>query len=424
MAKNLTDTRNSNFINLDRLVLLRLIVIVGEIFAIYYAVSDENMLLPLTSLVTILAAMTLISLLTLIRLRMAWPVHDAELFAQFTLDIFALTGMLYFTGGSTNPFAPLYLLPLTFTAAILPATYTWAMFVLAVSCYSLLLFFYIPLPEMHGSHDHGFQMHIFGMWLGFLLSAVLIAGFVVRMSNTVRRQDMKISKMREQQIRQEHILSLGTLAAGAAHELGTPLSTMAILLKDQKPEHPISAGSLEILKEQLSRCKSILGSISAASGHMRAESGRGEQIDQYLRQIISRWLSSRPNVNAEVVLDGYQPAQFILADQTLEQALLNIFNNAADASPHDIKITGRWDKQLLVVEVADRGEGLSPEIADKAGESIHSTKQDGLGLGLFLTYATLERLGGKVQLFNREGGGVLCQVMLPLENIQITKDYD
>ena len=110
-----------------------------------------------------------------------------------------------------------------------------------------------------------------------------------------------------------------------------------------------------------------------------------------------------------------------MVDQTLEQALLNILNNAADASPDNVEVDAEWTEQALTLVVSDRGHGLSPEIEKNAGENILSTKQDGMGLGLFLTYTTLERLGGEVRIFNRDSGGVKCQINLPLTTIKLTR---
>jgi len=408
-----------NAINLRRLIWLRLIIIAGEAIAIAYGSHALHIAMPLAPLLVLLGGFTLVSLLTWVRLHKAWPVHDLELFLHFCIDVLALTIFLYFTGGSTNPFAPLYLLPLTLTAATLPARYSWSMVLITVSCYSLLLFYYVPLPEMHGAHDHGFRLHVLGMWLGFLLSAMLIAWFVVRMAMTVRRQDQRIAELREQQLRDEQILALGTLAAGAAHELGTPLSTMAIVLKDMQAGQAVDDTTLTTLRQQVDRCRTILGSISASAGAARAESGSGVRLDTHLQQLIDAWIRQRHGIQPRVDSHGPQPAPRIVADQTLDQALLNIFNNAADASPQDVAITINWTAQELQLDVADRGTGLAEELLDKTGKTIYSTKQHGLGLGLFLSYTTLERMGGAVHLYNREGGGVLCRITLPLANLII-----
>ena len=409
----------SNAANLYRLIWLRAIVIGGEAAAIIYGVTELKLHLPIYSLATLLGSFAFINLMVLVRLRIPKIVSDQEFFSHLTLDVVALTILLYFTGGSTNPFSPLYLLPLTLTAATLPARYTWSMLVITVMCYTSLFFYFVDLPQMHGSHDHGFRLHVLGMWLGFLLSALLIAGFIVRMASTVKEKDKKIADLREKQLRHEQVLALGTLAAGAAHELGTPLSTMAIMLKDMEPGSSIEEQELTTLQQQVERCRNILGSISASAGTTRAVSGSEVSLDKHLTDLLQTWQASR-HIEAKIQLDGTQPSPRIVADQTLDQALLNILNNAADASPDEVEVVANWTEQVLTLEVSDRGSGLSPDIIDNTGNKINSTKQDGLGLGLFLTYSTLERLGGDVHLLNREGGGVLCRVQQPLERMLIT----
>lgn len=403
----------ANIINVRRIIWLRLIVLTSEVMAVWLTIFHLNVALPLQPIALVLSMVVIIGGISLIRLRLPWPVSNNELFTQLVFDVLVLTVLLYYIGGSTNPFAPLFLLPLIFTAATLPGLYTWLMALLTIGCYSLLLFFYIPFPDTHNMHGEGFRLHVLGMWLGFILSALLIAGFTARMALTVQRQNRKIASLREQQLKQEQILALGTLAAGAAHELGTPLSTMAILLNDLSPDTPLAESKLTTLQSQVQRCKTILGSISAAAGEIRAESGSAVHLDTYLPDLLERWQASRPDINVQSDFHGTQPAPGIVVDQTLEQALLNIFNNAADASPAHVEINGQWTNEKLTLVVSDRGSGLSPELVEKAGEHIWSTKQDGLGLGLFLTYTTLERLGGEVRIFNRDGGGAKCQITLP-----------
>lgn len=417
-----------NTINVRRIIWLRLIVLTGEIAAVWLTITYLKVALPLLPVAVILSMMMVISIASLARLRLPMlrtrPVSNNELFAQLVIDVAALTLLLYYSGGSTNPFAPLFLLPLILSAASLPGLYVWLMVVLTISCYSILLFFYVPFPETHEMHGDGFRLHVLGMWLGFIFSALLIAGFTARMAITVQRQNKKIAVMRENQLKHEHVLAMGTLAAGAAHELGTPLSTMAVILKDILPDTALSEPKLHTLQDQVERCKTILGSITAAAGEIRAESGSIVKLDDYLPDLLQRWQQTRPDVIVQSDFHGTKPVPSIVVDQTLEQALLNILNNAADASPDNVEVEGQWTSQQLTLVVSDRGSGLSPELAEKVGGSILSTKQDGLGLGLFLTYTTLERLGGEVRLFNREGSGVQCRITLPLATIQITADND
>ena len=410
---------STSAINLRRLLALRYIALACQALALWVAVVNLHMLLPQRPLVWTIAGMAALNFLTGLRLRRPWPVRDAELFGQLLLDVAALTVLLYFSGGSTNPFVMLYLLPLALTAAALPGVYTWVVAAATVACYSALMFWYVPLPQGHGAHGDEFALHVLGMWIGFVLSAGLIAWFAVKMAATVRSRDQLLAAMREQELKHERILALGTLATGAAHELGTPLATMAVLVKDIAPGEGVSADRLGILRTQIARCKEILASLSASAGQVRAESGQSLALDAWLRELMEKWQTLRPGVNARQHFAGTQPAPRVVAELTLAQAITNILNNAADASPDSVEIDARWNADELVLEIADRGAGLAPEVQASAGAPFLTTKSDGLGLGLFLAYTTLNRFGGAVRLMPRDGGGVLCRLRLPLAALRV-----
>jgi two-component system sensor histidine kinase RegB len=376
--------------------------------------------LPRQPLVMILAALAVFALASQLRLRLRRPVREGELFAQLVVDVAALTGLLYYSGGATNPFVTLFLLPLAFAAAALPARYAWSMAALATACYTWLLYWHVPLPQTHAGTAHDFTLHVAGMWFGFVVSAVLIAGFAARMSATLRARDRLAAEMRERELREERVIALGTLAAGAAHELGTPLSTMAVLVKDLAPSQAVGEDRLAILRAQIARCKEILGSLSASAGQLRAEGGAALALDAWLGEIVHRWQVVRPGVTVRTDLDGTRPAPRIVGEQTLAQAVTNLLNNAADASPDNVEITGRWSAEELTLDIADRGPGLAPEVRGSVGEAFTTTKPgEGMGLGLFLAHTTLSRLGGGVRLSNREGGGVLCRLTLPLAPLRV-----
>ena len=160
--------------------------------------------------------------------------------------------------------------------------------------------------------------------------------------------------------------------------------------------------------------------MSAAAGNVRAESGQSLALDVFLERTLERWLSMRPGIVARRRLEGVTPAPRIVAEQTLSQAILNILNNAADASPQDVTVDARWSENELTLEIADRGPGLTPDVAQSVGTPLASTKSDGMGLGLFLAYTTLQRFGGDVRLADRDGGGVVCRLTLPLAPILVS----
>jgi two-component system sensor histidine kinase RegB len=420
---------SSTAINLRRLIMFRCIALTGQFLAVWVAVNSLHMSLPLRPLIVVIAAMALFNFLTWLRIQRPWPVGEAELFVHLVLDVAVLTALLYFSGGSTNPFVILYLLPLALTAAALPMGYAWAMAAVSVACYTLLMFFYIPLPRSHAAHGDDFGLHVLGMWLGFLLSAGLIAWFAVRMAETQRSRDRLLAQMREDELRNERILALGTLAAGAAHELGTPLSTMAIVTREMAnaaSATPDMGENLRILRDQIDRCKTILSNLSASAGQTRAEGGGRLSLEDYLDGVLRDWQGTRLGVTPRRRFEGPRPAPEIVTEHTLSQAITNILNNAADASPENIDITARWNERELVLEVCDRGKGLTTAAAEHVGHPFFTTKEagKGLGLGLFLAHATLNRFGGAVRLYNREGGGVCTQLTLPLSNLLVKSEHD
>jgi len=426
--------------NLRRLFVLRNIEIAGQAAALGVATQMLAIPLPLPPLLAVIGFLALGNGLTWWRLKQPWPVSDVELFGQLLLDVAALAGLLYFSGGSTNPFVSLFLLPLTIAAATLAPRYTWSMAALALGCYTLLMFNYVPLPSsvavqaslppmmgmegsasdhMHMERGDGFGLHVLGMWFNFLVSACLIAFFVVRMAATIRERDRLLARAREEALRHEQIIGLGTLAAGAAHELGTPLSTMAVVIKELQHEvaaQPEVSESLATLREQVDQCKDILSRLLASADHARAEGGERRPVDAFFAELLDKWSLVRPGVRAAVHWDGAQPAPHILAEQTLFQALMSLLNNAADASPGEVEVEGRWSERELHLEIRDRGPGLAPDVMQRAGTPFFTTKApgQGFGLGLFLANASIERAGGVVRLYNREGGGTRVEVTLPL----------
>jgi len=416
--------------HLSRLVLLRSFAIVGVIVAIFVAADAFDITLPLGAMAIALACLGLVNGLTWLRLRQSWPVTDQELFLQLSLDVFGIGALVYFSGGSTNPFISLLLLPLILTATLLPARFSWLMAALTIVCYSLLLYWYVPLvgsgavdAEMAGhNHDQtsSFRLHVVGMWFNFVVSAGLIAIVAVRMMESIRARDRLLASVREETLRNERIIALGTMAAGAAHELGTPLSTIAVISKELQHDYGNDAQlaeNLYIMRTQVDQCKRILSELLASTGTTRAESGTAMPFDKHMSRILDKWSLVRPHLNLNTRYLGAQPAPDVLLDQTIDQALMNLLNNAADVSPEDVEVDFEWTQDQAMITIRDRGPGLSPEALGKVGKAFFTTKGpgQGLGIGLFLANATIERFRGEVHWFNREGVGAVTKVTLPFK---------
>lgn len=414
--------------NLRRLVVLRYIVIAVVIAAILAGELWVHVYPAMPPLNTFLAALALLNVATQFRLRAAWPLTRAEFTGHLVADIVLLGGILHFAGGAANPLVSLLFLPMIFAAAMLPQAHAWAIAALAVACYGVLLATSLPL-EHHVEDDlqaalSAFDLHLTGMWLTFMLTAALVAFFLTRMAQSLRARDRALARVREEALRDERIVALGTLAAGAAHELGTPLGNILLItdeLERRYAEDREARAELADLRAELRRCKGILGEIVAVAGGVRAEGGRPQPADQYLDELRGQWALMRPAVRASFVWVGERPAPMVFAEQALAQALTNLFNNAADADPGGtIEVEGRCLDGSLQIEIRDRGPGITPELQARAGDIFFTRERSpnnmGLGIGLFLANATIERAGGSVRLTNREGGGAVTRVMLPLIN--------
>ncbi len=392
-------------------ILLQALVVLGVRFSLGWR-------LPLAQIGLLLGALGLWTLVAAVRACGRPEAGTGRLLLELVLDAGALTGVLYYTGGATNPFAWFYLLPVTLGAMLLPARLAWLLTALTVSGYSLLMRHYVPLP--YGDMGHGgFGLHVFGMWFGFVLSAALMTFVITRMVVAIRARDRRLAEARERALRQERLVALGTLAAGAAHELGTPLGSLALLCDEVAEladggEAEALRQRLAAMREQIRRCKGVLSDISASSGALRADAGRVRPVDDYLREILDQWRRRRPEARLRVRLEragGGAPA--LVADRTLTQALFNLLDNAAQVSPQAVEFLADWDPEGVVMDVCDRGPGLEPQIRLSLGRRPVTTKAEGLGVGLFLAQATIERMGGSLRLFDREGGGVCARVRLP-----------
>jgi two-component system sensor histidine kinase RegB len=282
------------------------------------------------------------------------------------------------------------------------------------------MFFFIPLgATRHLEHSDRFAQHVFGMWFGFVLSAALISWFITGMARTLRERDRLLARAREQALRDERLVALGTLATGAAHELGTPLATMAVITRelDRGSVDAAVQRKLHILRDQIERCKRALSILSASAGEVRAESGSLVPVESFVDQVVEAWARQRPGAPMTTTLLPSPPTARIVNEYTLHQALINLLNNAADVSSEPISFTASWDDRQVSIDIEDDGPGLHPRIASRLAGHTPTDKEYGMGLGLVLTHATIQRLGGDIALFSRECGGTCTRVRLPVADM-------
>ncbi|MBY5969632.1 ATP-binding protein [Halomonas denitrificans] len=402
--------------NLVRLTFVRGITWTGFLVAIIVGIELLDFALDVPAVIAVIVAMGVINIATWWRLGRPRDVSHHEYLLHLLLDVAGLTLLFYFTGGATNPFITYYLVPVTIAAATLPWRHAWILAITAMACYSALMVVYHPVPQLGSHYASSVNLHVLGMWLNFFLSAGLVTFFIYKMAHALRHREQALARTREAALRSEQVLAVATQAAGTAHELGTPLSTMAVVLSELKSEHadhPRLVEDIDLLRQQVDTCKARLRHLVDSADLQRKDEPKQLDARTWLEGVIDRWRVLRPDVTHEVSVSRRRGQPMIAVDTTLDQALTNLLNNAADARPDDIAIQLDWTADQVVIDIRDHGPGIPMSIADQLGDTFVSTKSKGLGIGLFLTHATINRFGGGVSLYNHPEGGTLTEVSLP-----------
>lgn len=406
--------------NLQGLSLIRGLALVGQALALAYFSLIKPIDLPVVAISLVLSIYGAITAATWVRSKKPVPIVDNEFFIHLLVDIMFFSALLYLSGGASNPFISYYLIPISIAAITLPRRLTVATALAALLCYSWLLNNHItvqalaPVADAHGSHSSAGNLHILGMWANFVISAVIITYVISRMAQTLRLQQQRIAEQREHQLRDEQLLAIGTLAAGTAHELGTPLNTMKIISDELVASQSQPNAELSLLQSQIELCKTTLRRLLTTAEQSQSSQLQPQLLTHYFSSLIERWQLMRPSLKASIQMaEHYQSATF---HPTIEQSILNLLNNAADVSPEKVEVDIDWDDKQAQISIRDYGAGLQAEDIDHLGQAFVTNKRDGLGLGLFLSQATLTRFGGKVSLQNAPSGGTVTQIVLPLNN--------
>jgi two-component system sensor histidine kinase RegB len=410
--------------NLEQLIELRWIAVLGQMVTIIVVGGMMALPIPKDTMLWVVVGLGAFNVLEYLRWHFGREVHQAELFLSFLFDVMVLTVQLGLSGGIGNPFIFLYLLQITLGSVLLRGVYIWSMVGITAACVLLLAQFNRPLPLQADLHQGFASLYVLGLLLCFLLNALLIVIFITRISRNLSQRDARLASARQQAAEKEHIVRMGLLASGAAHELGTPLSTLAVILGDwrrdaQLLQQPGLAQDIAEMETQVQRCKGIVSGILLSAGETRAEASSQTTVCTFVDALAQEWRQTR-SISTFVYENEVRPDGPMVSDTTFKQMVFNVLDNAREASPEWVRMRVERDEENLWVRVADAGPGFDPRMLAQLGKPYQSSKESpGRGLGLYLVVNVARTLGGSVAAHNREGGGAEVEIQLPLSAIAL-----
>ena len=403
---------NAAWVSQSWLVRFRSLLVVGGaalvVAARRFGGWELSLLVPVLLL---LGAMLLSNLALSRRLRGGRSIAVAALAVVLVFDVAVLTWVLALTGGATNPFSSAFLIPIAVGALLLPPGLAFVVVVAAIGGYSGLYWFRDP----HAGHDpDSMNLHLLGMWVAFVLVGPMMAYAVTRLRQAIADAEERLSESLERQTRAEKLAALATLSAGAAHELATPLGTIAVVAREleRREGDPDLRADACLIREEIDRCREILSQLAADVGAGMGEAVEATRVDELVHDLDATAPAIRLDAEPELLA-----RRIVLPRRLCARALKGLLKNAHQASgdgqPVDVRIEGLPD--FLRIEIRDRGDGMDEEVRRRAGEPFFTTKPpgQGMGLGLFFARSVFEHLGGGLQIESRTGAGTRVTVELP-----------
>ncbi|MFV8817047.1 ATP-binding protein [Haliea sp. E17] len=413
--------------NMRLLVQLRWMAALGQLLTILTAQYGFGAHLPLRQMFLGIGVLVAFNLLAEISLRMRRRKLRLELFVGLLVDMGTLTYQLYLSGGATNPFVFLYLLQVGLAAVLLAPKYAWTLLVVATASFLWLAVAGKPIDLPQDYHLGLGSVYVQGMLICLVLNGVLLLVFLSRIIRTRREHDARLAELRQREAEEDHIMRMGLLASGAAHELGTPLATIAVILGDWRympafTSDPDLYQEIQEMQAQVKRCKTIVSGILLSAGETRGESSGEATVHEFFEELVSEWRETR-GARCLQFRNHFGEDMDIASDSVIKQTIANLLDNALEASPAWIALeVGRRDDSLLV-KVTDRGKGFDKAVFERLGQPYQSTKgRAGSGLGLFLVFNVVRTLGGNVNVRNLAEGGAEVQLTLPLDALVLKED--
>jgi two-component system, sensor histidine kinase RegB len=423
----------------DQLALLR---VLGWLLQLLLSLVGEQafgLSLQLTPITWVLG-LAFAYLLVTLWYRKGLFLHETGLFSVLLIDTLLWTAWLYFSGGATNAFISLLLLPIALAAVTLPLWAAWSLTALSTLAYSVMIF---AVPSTESSMDHsamGHEMmaqmshtsmdmgsHYLGMWLNFVVSALALTTSVALIAKRMRKQDAELAYHREAQLTQEQLLALGTASAQMAHQLATPLSSLRLLLDEAKESPQPLAEQTETSKEMdvaLGRCEHTLKALRLATESIRSRRISKQNVAELINALQHSCLLFMPQSQIhwpDVIVSPLAEIE-LNTDPSVVPALMALIENGLRASMEHIQqpkvsitVALQVSGQGIDLRIRDFGQGIAPSLLAQLGNRLVQSPK-GLGAALLLSHASIERLGGQLILAQHPQGGTVAEVSLPTVN--------
>ena len=410
---------------LQRLLLLRTFITAASVAALIVLNPFFDLKIPVTFIISLIACILLTILIGYLRLAASNFISNSELFYHILVDVFFLIILLLNTGGASNPLISYLLVLLALTATILPQTFVNVFSIGSIIIYtSFLLLNLSPDDGMAMSPENEvmtFQLHLVGMWVIFLVSVILISVLITRMANTIKIRELNLAQARENELRNEQLVAIGTLSAGTAHALGTPLSTMAVLLTDldNLNAEELRAGDIKsdisLLRQQVTRCKNSLTQLIRYYSKDNPEEIENVSLKTFADDIQDYVVNIHPASSIEFHIDDNSES-VVTSNLSVKHAVINIIENAIKAAHSNVAVHFSITKESpfkFEISIKDDGPGIPKDVIEKLGKPFISKRKESMGLGIFLANAAIERLNGSIEMLNTKEGGALSVIRLP-----------
>src|SRR3984957_1366698 len=417
------------YVRLDTILRLRWLAVLGQLVAIFIVVQGLEFDVEVVPCVIIIALSALLNLVLLVAfdpMQRLEPVYAAALLA---LNIVELAGLLFFTGGLQNPFSFLFLAPVLISATVLPIRLTIGLGGLAVACASVLLFFYLPLPWDSEDPLVLPPIYLFGVWLSIVVAIGVTGLYASQVAEEARKLSDALAATELVLTREQHLTQLDGLAAAAAHELGTPLSTIFLIsreLERTQQDNSQLAGDFKTLREQAQRCRDILAKITQLSS-------TGAPFDRMaLSALIEETVAPHRDfgvaIKVRVAVAG-SPEPVGIRNPAVLYGVGNILENAVDFARTTVEVNAWWNSETVEIIISDDGPGIAPDMLKRIGEPYLSRRRGadetpneyhGLGLGVFIARTLRERTGASVSFTNRvfPDHGAVVHIVWPRDRFE------